>query len=100
MNGNTIKAGVRSTEFFALIAVGVFTVVSGLTITEGVVNYRANQEMMDLMTYTVMTYIGSRSGIKAVQTAVAGFRKPAELPGPEARTNVRIPAEDRKEPVA
>jgi len=66
---DTVKAGVRSTEFFVVLAFGVFAILSGLNIADGIVNYAMNQQMMDNLVYVVMTYIGGRSAIKAVETA-------------------------------
>lgn len=69
-----MKPGLRTTEFVAVLLFGGIAILSGLDITDGVVNFHLNADMMGDMKYIVLTYVGGRSAIKAVQVA----KKPSD----------------------
>lgn len=69
-----MKPGLRSTEFMAVLLFGGVAILSGLDIKDGLVNYSLNADMMSDLKYAVLTYIGGRSTIKAVQMA----KKPSD----------------------
>ena len=69
-----MKPGIRSTEFFAVLAFAAVALLSGLDISDGVVNFHINQSLMDDVKYIAGAYIGGRSVIKAV-----GVHKLAKL---------------------
>ncbi len=64
-----MKSGTRTTEFYAVLLFGIAALLSGLSISDGVVNYNINAEMMGDVKYAVLAYIGSRGVIKAVDIA-------------------------------
>lgn len=59
------KPGKSTTEFLALIILGVVTIASGLTITDGIVNYSLDKTMLQWFAGAVIAYGGGRSWVKA-----------------------------------
>lgn len=62
------KPGLRTTEFMVVVILGGISIISGLQVDAGVVNYHANMDLLNQLFILGMTYIGGRSAVKVAGT--------------------------------
>jgi hypothetical protein len=77
---DTVKAGVRTSEFYIVVAFGFFVLLTGLTVTDGSVSYALAGDMKELLGWVVTTYVGARGAIKVAEVV----KKPAAEQQPPA----------------
>ena len=59
------KPGNKTTEFKAVIAVGLYSLLAGLSINEGGIGYEQDKDAMELFAWVVTAYVGQRGVVKA-----------------------------------
>lgn len=73
----SVKAGVRSTEFMAVLFAHVIAILSGLSITGGTVDFHANMDLLGQLFSIDMVYIGGRTVVKGGAMVADAIKKPA-----------------------